>query len=240
MIESKIEPEPKKKSKIILILGNQDTYKTTLMLHLLHNRIEEEKLSENEMGIIFAPQSQFDAKNLFFGRYSPVDIDVLKLLNMKFLDTFNDLSQYLSDINLVQNTTGKRPRIIAIDKLEYFCDFKTVHPKDEIKRYFYILNQLASICDFLGPGERIFLTKTDKTFFVSEQDVMRKYRVFLKHLPMKIIWAGIDPATKKLKCSVIGGEDGWHIRKVIIEINDALDLIKSEENKTKKEPESTK
>ena len=107
--------------KITLLIAEKDCYKTTTLLHLLYNNIDQIE-PENEVAIVVTPKPSLDSRSLFFGRYSPVDIDSLARIQLKFIETFDELIQYLADFHLTYKITGKKPRFLAIDSVESYFE----------------------------------------------------------------------------------------------------------------------
>lgn len=78
----------------------------------------------------------------------------------------------------------------------------------------------------MGDGERIFVCKTDNNEYKNEFEITKKYQILWRLLPLKVIWVSVDKKTQKLRCCVIHGNDGWELRKIIMEINDSIDKIR--------------
>ena len=94
-----------------------------MLFHLLHNKLEEiEQTNKDEVAVVITPKRELDAKPLFFGRYSPVDVEVLAKIKLKFIDSYEELVQYLTDLHLVSAATGSRPRFLAIDVIDYYSE----------------------------------------------------------------------------------------------------------------------
>lgn len=136
-------------SKITLIIGKTETFKTTLLLQLLYNRMASTKLCENDAAVIISSKNKFESKPLLFGRYCPTNTLILKMMNIKYMETFKEIMQFLLDIQLIPLATSKKLRFVAIDCLEHYCDYKTIDPKDELRRYLHLLNLLCSKSDYL-------------------------------------------------------------------------------------------
>lgn len=108
------------------ILGAPFSFKTTLSFHYVYEKLAQEiehaqaqnsSLTEDEMpyALYLTSKPRLDSNALIFGTYSEVTIDFLKQIKLKYIENFDKLVGYLSDIHLLE----RPPSIIAIDSLEY-------------------------------------------------------------------------------------------------------------------------
>ncbi len=74
------------------------------------------------MAVVVTPKRELDAKPLFFGRYSPVDVELLSKIKLKFIESYEELIQFLADFHLLPQATGCRPRLLAIDVVDYYSE----------------------------------------------------------------------------------------------------------------------
>eukprot|EP00826_Nyctotherus_ovalis_P014530 TRINITY_DN14058_c0_g3_i14.p4 TRINITY_DN14058_c0_g3~~TRINITY_DN14058_c0_g3_i14.p4 ORF type:complete len:101 (-),score=34.08 TRINITY_DN14058_c0_g3_i14:447-749(-) len=100
------------------MVAPKDSYKTTLLFHLLHNSLEDTQ----ETAVVVTPKSSLYSKSLFFGRYSPVDIEALSRIGLKLIDSYEELVQYLLDFHLLPSVVGTAPLILAIDSANSYFD----------------------------------------------------------------------------------------------------------------------
>ena len=108
------------------ILGPPFSFKTTLSFHhtyemlaqeIEHAQAENSSIKEDDLpyALYLTSKPRLDSNSLIFGTYSEVTIDFLKQIKLKYVENFDKLIGYLSDIHLLE----RPPHIIAIDSLEY-------------------------------------------------------------------------------------------------------------------------
>ena len=114
-----------------VILGTPGAYKTTCLLSIAYTWIdkwwkEREELEEEKgtkidepvpYAIYITSKRKLNENQLIFGTYSEVTIDVLKNIQMKYIESFESLVEYLMDFHLLE----MRPSIVIVDGMELFC-----------------------------------------------------------------------------------------------------------------------
>lgn len=66
--------------------------------------------------VFITSKSKLNRNEMVFGTYNEVTIDTLRWIYMKYLDSFNGLTQYLLDFHLLEH----KPFLVAIDGFEQF------------------------------------------------------------------------------------------------------------------------
>jgi len=160
---------------------------------------------------------------------------VLSKIKLKFIDSYDDLAQYLADFHLVPRFTGNKPRILGIEMLDTYCEIASIHAGAKTLRELNILGLLNNCCKVLGDNEKAYVSMNDTQNFANENEILEKYKILLTHLPMEIIWIGVDGSTKKVKCSGVGKKIDPLITKITEEINEGLEKLNNSNNSTNSE-----
>ena len=67
-------------------------------------------------GLLISQKKEIWKEEGIFGKFSTVDIDILKKIKIKYIEDSSSLIEFLKDIHLLQNP----PAIIGIDNLDYY------------------------------------------------------------------------------------------------------------------------
>ena len=80
---------------------------------------------------------------MLFGIYCEVQIETLRQINLKYVESYEELVQFLTDFHLIPES--RRPSILAIDNLDCFLEQRNLHETTKKMRMHYILT-LANDC----------------------------------------------------------------------------------------------
>lgn len=120
-----------------VILGGQESGKSTVTLHYVYNEVAKLLDSQAEgreaqlkpgvgkldqqvhyQACFITSKKKIVESKMIFGIYCEVSIETLKEVKLKYIEDYEGLIQFLSDFHLLQ----VKPAVLAIDSLEYFVD----------------------------------------------------------------------------------------------------------------------
>ena len=66
----------------------------------------------------------------------------------------------------------------------------SIHSGAKTMRLMHIFSLLYNSVEFLTNKEKVYVTMTDTTEYAGQQDLFEKYKLFLTHFPIEILYLG--------------------------------------------------
>lgn len=102
-----------------LILGNQQADKTTYLLQYVHDTLTAEP-SQSEYALVLASPQDKGISNLLFGKYESVSKPVLDRIQIKYIDSYEELLSFLDKLLVIE--PDLLPHLVALNRLNFLIN----------------------------------------------------------------------------------------------------------------------